>query len=125
LSFTVDFELEAQAKSLSFKLGPGERDKVAIGRNAKNDIALDHLGISSTHAEFALLPKDRGVVLGIKDNSTNGTGIRPAGDTSETKPPKVPKGELTEVPDGSTVVMPIKGGNSQKAPFWLRIKYCA
>jgi len=122
LVFTLDFELDGNRKNLTFKLAPGDKDKVSLGRLAKNDITLEHPGVSGTHAEFSLLARGEGLyVLGVKDSSTNGTGVRRPGEKDDGKPPKLPKGEVSEVPHAATIILPIKGAS--KPPFKIAVTY--
>jgi len=94
---------EAGRPPAHFLLKEGER--VKLGRNPKLDVPFNVLRISWLHCEFLVLRNDDGFpVLGIKDLSSNGTGLQPEGRTMR----KMSKDEERPLEDGTRVVLPVK-----------------
>ncbi|CAK0812050.1 unnamed protein product, partial [Prorocentrum cordatum] len=52
-------------------------DVLRIGRGPDNDVVLNFEGVSAYHAELFLRPGATGQGLCVRDNSKNGTGVKP------------------------------------------------
>ena len=105
LTVVIDGD-EASARILQLENGQA----ITLGRFGKNDLVLDHPGISNKHCELKLLAPGQGSsaapapALSIKDLSQNGTGLQVPGAADAYM---LVRGEETQVPTGSLVVMPM------------------
>jgi len=103
----------------SFKLAPG--GVVRIGRRACSDIVLDFEGVSAHHADILLQAAEGGSSgqagprLCIRDDSRNGTGVRPGPEASDRQSASaapaweaVPKGSLRTLDHGWQLKVPLK-----------------
>lgn len=114
LDFTVKLaETVADLKSgkveiISVRCEEGQVLK--IGRASKSDVVISSPGCSWVHAEMRLMPptQDGQLRLGLRDISSNGTGLQLPGKTLE----RIPKGEDSWVPHGAMIALPMK----MKAP---------
>jgi len=88
-----------------------------VGRAENNDLPLDFDGVSAYHAELFLRYLRGQQYVCIRDNSKNGTGIRPGpkskkrGSWKKGVPPQwapVPRGEYYALPNGWQMVMPLR-----------------
>mmetsp|Transcript_57671 Transcript_57671/g.134338 ORF Transcript_57671/g.134338 Transcript_57671/m.134338 type:complete len:1012 (-) Transcript_57671:75-3110(-) len=100
VAFTVVLEGSAARE---FDLRRGEGRVLKIGRYPKNDVVLDHPGISNQHVVLKLIGS-RESELGICDLSSNGTGLKLPGDETVQR---LPKGVDTPLLDGALVIMPM------------------
>ncbi|CAK0855347.1 unnamed protein product [Prorocentrum cordatum] len=97
---------DGSASVKRFVLHPGAA--VRVGRLPKAEVMLTPSGISNHHLEFRVLP---GKSLGIRDLSSNGTGLAPPGGEVE----RMQKGVDVPVQDGCRVVLPMRLGKSAVA----------
>jgi len=96
-----------------------------IGRGPGNDIVLDFDGVSSYHAELFLRASGASHGLCVRDNSKNGTGIRPGPDAPDSlswangiEPvwETLRRGAFRSIDHGWQLVVPIKSGRGADQP---------
>ncbi|CAK9051760.1 unnamed protein product, partial [Durusdinium trenchii] len=105
---------------------------VRVGRSAANDVVIDSDGVSQFHAELFIRTGAKGGVSGlcIRDNSKNGTGVRPAPHGATSKMSNVDpfawetlhRGAFRVLEDGWEVLLPMRarrGGTPEKPTFKL------
>merc|ERR1712061_168804 len=95
---------------LAFDLSSNEDRTIVAGRWKKDEIVLEHRGISNQHFELKLLKSPK-VQLGIRDTSSNGTGFKLP---NQEEVVRLAKGVDTPVPDGAIIVCPVI--NKDSAP---------
>lgn len=96
----------------TFTLRPG--GVLRIGRGVANDVVLDFDGVSVYHAEIHL-PKDG--PLCIRDESRNGTAVRPgphAAEKGATAWEPLKKSQLRILPHGWQILMPLNSRRNTK-----------
>lgn len=84
-----------------------EGQVIKIGRATKSQVPIASAAVSWLHAEMRLLPKAEGgrsLRVGLRDVSSNGTGVQPRNAALE----RIPKGEDVPVPDGAMVALPMR-----------------
>eukprot|EP00747_Dinoflagellata_sp_TGD_P207624 gnl/TRDRNA2_/TRDRNA2_81181_c0_seq1.p1 gnl/TRDRNA2_/TRDRNA2_81181_c0~~gnl/TRDRNA2_/TRDRNA2_81181_c0_seq1.p1 ORF type:complete len:399 (-),score=107.45 gnl/TRDRNA2_/TRDRNA2_81181_c0_seq1:66-1262(-) len=96
-----------------FELRIGEKERIRAGRTSKHDIYLSLAGISSNHMELKMLPSppdENGIqrrlpILGIRDLSMNGTGIRQSPDLPVQR---LEKDVDTKLESGALILVPMR-----------------
>merc|ERR1712232_468333 len=93
-----------------------------IGRAPKGELVLKQSGISWHHLELKVLPPQDGLSarLGIRDLSTNGTGVKAPGTSAAVR---LQKDTDTLLLSGSVVVLPMKIKAAEGAPADLRASF--
>jgi len=96
-----------------------------IGRGPGNDIVLDFDGVSSYHAELFLRSSGASHGLCVRDNSKNGTGIRPGPNAPDSlswangiEPvwETLRRGAFRSIDHGWQLVVPMKNGRGADQP---------
>eukprot|EP00927_Polykrikos_kofoidii_P010828 TRINITY_DN14573_c0_g2_i1.p1 TRINITY_DN14573_c0_g2~~TRINITY_DN14573_c0_g2_i1.p1 ORF type:complete len:662 (-),score=160.17 TRINITY_DN14573_c0_g2_i1:156-2141(-) len=119
LAFGVTFVREHTGQEWSFMLHLGS--VVRLGRSPLNDIVLDFDGVSVFHAELYIRQSGPLRILCVRDNSKNGTGIRPGpraaggcdGELDQTWAP-LQRGSFGVLEHGWQLVVPLRQRGGRK-----------
>jgi len=84
-----------------------------IGRSSANDVVLDFDGVSLYHAELFLRPLAGGHGLCVRDNSKNGTGVRPGGSPAWEP---LRRGAFRALDHGWRLAVPLRGRRAEPEP---------
>jgi len=102
---TVDDFCSGQVEIINLRCEEGQ--VIKVGRATKSQVPIASAAVSWLHAEMRLLPRAEGgrsLRVGIRDVSSNGTGVQLRNAALE----RIPKGEDVPVPDGAMVALPMR-----------------